>query len=241
RPRRAAAATAAAALLGPGSPGLARALQESPAARKLRRELNACGGGRAQPRPVVVCPAAAAGQAGAAAAVPAVDGGALGRAGQVPRGIRAAGEALRGALGRRQQEKGTIVFVADVGFDPPEAFEQRYAASDLEGGVVADRAFNVPVVLRAFWPQVEDAQARYRPGENPTRLTLDYTTPSRKSGTQGLRGAEVWQRPAWGTEGRGAQDANSGEASWLAESGLPSHVLRTFLWLPTSWVHMVHF
>ncbi|CAE8581127.1 unnamed protein product [Polarella glacialis] len=85
--------------------------------------------------------------------------------------------------------KGSIVILADVGGEPPD-FEERFVRSELEGGVVADRAANLPARLQAFWPQAEVTRCEYDPEKDPTRLSLDFTTPRRAS-LQGLGGSEL--------------------------------------------------
>lgn len=105
--------------------------------------------------------------------------------GSTPLGRRFVGPATPGS------RKGSIVLLADAGLPAPEEYEQRFLRSELEGGVVADRAFNVPSVLLAFWPEVEVTRCEYDPATNPTRLSLDFTTPPRRPATEGLGGVEA--------------------------------------------------
>lgn len=107
---------------------------------------------------------------------------------QLPLGQKFIGPTVPGA------RKGSVILVADIGYDPAEAYEQRFYVSDLEGGVVADRAFNAASCLKAYWPESEVTKASYDPAANTTRFSLSYTTPSRKKSLEGIGGVVTAER-----------------------------------------------
>eukprot|EP00873_Tetraselmis_striata_P001800 jgi/Tetstr1/422064/TSEL_001249.t1 len=87
--------------------------------------------------------------------------------------------------------KASIIAVADVGATPVN-FRERYTLSPNEGGVVADRQFNITSSMDAFLNRVGSVKrVEYSPLENPTRYGVTYTTP-RRDGDEDMRKAECF-------------------------------------------------
>jgi hypothetical protein len=115
--------------------------------------------------------------------------------------VRAEFDGAYTPLGRRFTDastpgftKASILAVADVGATPV-VYRARFMRDDAEGGVVADREFNVASSVNAFLGRNDAVkQVDYKPLENPTRYSVIYSTPRRDSNGQAedLRKAECF-------------------------------------------------
>ncbi|KXZ52325.1 hypothetical protein GPECTOR_10g957 [Gonium pectorale] len=107
-----------------------------------------------------------------------------------PQGRRLLGRTVPGVL------KGSmVVALPDVGaaMEAPLRYRARYVRSEEEGGVVADRVFNVQQLMDAFYGFEVTRRVEYEPLKNPTRLTVVYATPRQDKSviSEDLRKAEL--------------------------------------------------
>lgn len=73
-------------------------------------------------------------------------------------------------------------------------FQMRFVRRVEEGGVVADRPFNLAQLDNAFLGYEAVTSVMYNPLENPTRLSITYTTPRKDTAAQSndIRKAEIF-------------------------------------------------
>ncbi|KAF5828958.1 hypothetical protein DUNSADRAFT_16755 [Dunaliella salina] len=81
-----------------------------------------------------------------------------------------------------------IVALADVGaaMERPLVYQSRFLYSAEEGGVVADRPFNIKQQADALLGYAAVQSVNYEPLDNPTRLNVVWTTPRRSGSSDPL-------------------------------------------------------
>eukprot|EP00192_Tetraselmis_astigmatica_P011680 CAMPEP_0117682404 /NCGR_PEP_ID=MMETSP0804-20121206/19637_1 /TAXON_ID=1074897 /ORGANISM="Tetraselmis astigmatica, Strain CCMP880" /LENGTH=363 /DNA_ID=CAMNT_0005492505 /DNA_START=156 /DNA_END=1247 /DNA_ORIENTATION=+ len=105
-----------------------------------------------------------------------------------PLGMRFTGPSTPGIT------KASVLAMADTGASPVR-YRARFVASEGEGGIVADREFNMAECMDAFLARPNSVRkVEYDPLTNPTRYGVIYATPRRDGGKQAedLRKAEVF-------------------------------------------------